>query len=89
MSSAQKKVYECLGGPLCGRRVQDERSIGRFAYQDDDAGIHFYRLVRIENDERTAGVTFFHYFGGNPRAALDAPPVMIPYKQLARATKRK
>jgi hypothetical protein len=85
----ENPCFECIGGPLCGTRVEDAHDTGRFVYEDDDESIHFYRLIRIENDERTAGVTFFHYYGGDQRAAMRGTPRIIPYKQLARASRRK
>lgn len=89
MSTAQGNVFECFGGPLCGTKAEDPHELGRFAFRDEDGRDHFYRLVRIETDDHTAGVTFFHYFGTNARRALKARPVFVPYKRLARAKKRK
>lgn len=89
MKTPASRVYECLGGPLCGTKADDCHDLGRFAFRDEDGRDHFYRLVRVETNDHTAGVTFFHYFGGNARVALSAHPVMVPFKRLARAKKRK
>lgn len=82
-------IYECMGGPLCGTMAEDTHEFGKFAYRDDDGRSHFYRLVRIETKDHAAGYTFFHYFGNNAKRALKARPIFIPYKQLARAKRRK
>ncbi len=89
MSTARGRVYECIGGPLCGTKADDSHDFGKFIYGDEDGRQHFYRLVRIETNDHSAGYTFFHYFGSNAKIALKASPVFVPYKQLARVKKRK
>lgn len=89
MSSAQENLFECIGGPLCGSKVEDFKEYGNFCYTDQDHRNHYYRLVRIETQDHSAGYTFFHYFGCNSRIARRAEPVFVPYKRLARAKRRK
>lgn len=89
MNTGSDRVYECMGGPLCGSKADDCHDLGRFAYRDDDGRDHFYRLVTIETKDRSAEYTFFHYFGTNARIATKARPVFVPFKRLARAKKRK
>ena len=85
----REMVYECIGGPLCGKRIKDDLDGGGFSYHDGDSRAHFYRLVRIETKDKSAGYTFFHYFGSNAWMATKAKPVFVPHKQLKRAEKRK
>lgn len=60
MSKTEPVMYECLGGPLCGRMHEDigtDIGIPAFAYDDDDGHSHYYRLARSK------GVRYWHYLG--------------------------
>lgn len=83
------KMYECLGGPLCGKKVENPFECGGFAHYTGDGVPYFYRLVRIQSRRGGATATFFHYFGNNPERAKRADPTLVPHHRLFRSKKKK
>ncbi len=86
MNTASKRRYECLGGPLCGQKVRRGR---QFCTEDLDRDLHFYRLIKVINNDRTKMATFYHYFGRNPHIASTAHPRMLPGQKTFRPVKKR
>jgi hypothetical protein len=80
--------YECIGGPLCGKKMEKPMGASKFVVGDDENLPHFYRLIRIAKNDHSATATFFHYFGSNARAASKAHPKLLPPERLYRKTKK-
>jgi len=72
---------------LCGQKIDRPCGSDRFVYGDEDNRPHFYRLIRIERDDKSAVATFFHYFGNDCRFANKAHPRMIPPDRLFKKRK--
>lgn len=88
MKTRRKKQYECLGGPLCGQKMERPEDYDRFVYADPDNRPHFYRLIKIARNDHSAIATFFHYFGSNQKAAVKAHPTLLPPDRLYRKRKQ-
>jgi hypothetical protein len=74
------KRYECLGGPLDGRKVPAR---GQVIFVDDfDEQRHFYRLCTCSmEDSDVVGLkfaTYYHYLGDRLH---NAEPVLIPHRR--------
>lgn len=82
------RVYECFGGPLCGRKMERPVGSDRFVYGDEDNRPHFYRLIKVAKNDYSAIATFFHYFGSNCRVAEEAHPKLLPPERLFRKRKK-
>jgi hypothetical protein len=81
------REFECLGGPLDGKKVpQSPDGFGAFCVPDIDskggAVLHFYRFCvttkRIGGRVRTA--RFWHYIGTNPEGMRR--PTMSPPRKM-------
>lgn len=83
------KAYECIGGPLCGKKVDDPFDAGAFAHYTGDGKPYFYRLVRLETHGGESAAEFFHYFGNNPERAKRASPTLVPHRRMFRSKKKK
>lgn len=81
--------YECLGGPLCGRRVAKTVNMESFICHDNDKVTHFYRLIRVTDDARENGVTYYHYCGTNHKTAYTRPPTLLMPREKYKPLKRK
>lgn len=73
---AKKRKYECLGGPLDGKKVR--RGL-RFV-QPDGMIPHYYRLITLLSSDRTRETKFYHYFGTSLHRACTKDLCMIPMK---------
>lgn len=82
MSTKQKNSFECIGGPLCGRRISGAGE--GVVYEDDDMNTHFYRLIRVVKNDHSARAIFYHYFGTDFRRAQSAEPMLLPPQRLFR-----
>lgn len=71
------KVYECIGGPLCGRDVARTLNMESFSCKDADGETHYYRLIRVVNNENTAAAMYYHYFGTNKQLANKRHPTLL------------
>lgn len=89
MSTARVRRYECLGGPLCGKRIEDGLGTGGLFCADEEGIPHFYRLIRVARNDYSAAAVFFHYFGSSPTRARDAAPTLVPHDRLFKQRKRK
>ena len=83
------REYECLGGPICGRRVAKTKNMSNFVCHDDQLVPHYYRLIRVVNDARTEGITFYHYFGSNRETAHKKHPTLVPPREKFKPIRRK
>ena len=61
------RKLECLGGPLCGSKVEDTYELW-FGIQsvDDDAERHFYKRVKIIDMLTNKSCLVWHYHGNDP-----------------------
>lgn len=82
------KRYECIGGPLCGEKVEAPKGKRDFCYGDDHNRPHFYRLIRVARDDYSAVATYYHYFGSNIERASTASPTLRPPERLYKTVKR-
>lgn len=87
MNTARKGRYECIGGPLCGKRVQGGGE--KIACEDDDGTPHFYRLIRVAKNDFSAFAKFYHYFGTSVQRAEEAHPCLLPPQRLFRKKKKR
>jgi hypothetical protein len=71
---AKKHRYECVGGPLCGTKINHRN---RFIYFDGNGQPHFYRFIRLIRKSKKVA-EYFHYFGSDIDHATFAPPCMSP-----------
>lgn len=83
------KVYECMGGPLCGREVARTLNMESFSCKDADGLTHYYRLIRMLNKEGTAAAMYYHYFGMNKLAARRGHPTLLPPPDKYKALKKR
>ena len=81
------RKFECLGGPLDGRRVRPDGPnrlpMETFKYVDEDGRLHVYRLCHCAKwDERKPDeithATYYHYLGGRFRKGR---PTLIPHER--------
>jgi len=88
--TTKSRCYECIGGPLCGRKMaRPGHDADRFVYADEDNRPHFYRLIRVARNDLSAFAMFFHYFGNNVEYAAKAGPTLLPPDRLYRKRKKK
>lgn len=56
----EELMYECLGGPLCGRLeppMESEIGVPCFAWEGEDGTTYYYRLARSK------GRRYWHFLG--------------------------
>lgn len=87
-TESRARLYECLGGPLCGTKVEDPFDSGRMVWVHEDGRPHFYRLLEVSRKDGSKA-TFFHYFGNSIERAQEAIPTMRPPERLFRKKKKK
>jgi len=88
VNTARRRRYECIGGPLCGKKVERMGNAEGFSYTDKDFKTHWYRIIRVAKNDFSAVAKFFHYFGINGKIAKDAHPRLMPPDHLFKKTKR-
>jgi hypothetical protein len=86
-TAGRKRRYECIGGPMCGKRI--EGGGDRVACEDEAGVHHYYRLIRVAKNDFSAFAKFYHYFGTNISAAEAAMPCLIPPQRLFRKKKKR
>ena len=79
------EAYECVGGPLDGRRVMSMAAEdGVFSKTETlpsgEAVKHWYALLTRADTTHPDGVMFFSYRGTNKNKIWDFPIVAPPYE---------
>lgn len=81
----RKKVkrYECIGGPMDGRKIPGN---GPVVFVDDtDDRRHFYRLCTVKRvqfvpEHSVQHAVFYHYLG--ERCDSESLPTLIPHRRM-------
>lgn len=68
--ATKEKKFECIGGPLCGKKeapVESKIGVPAFAWEDSDGTTYYYRLAR------SRGQRYWHFLGSKNLNLLVKP----------------